>query len=123
MAMAASSKVEASLRGRTIHLHVRLPGASGLMGWQLYDPKESLFLSEGNWMPLEDGGAELEIQLPEQDGPYRVYVSPVDEQRGWEYARGREPDTSPASFAWNAGGPNCPICLPARSAPCARTAR
>ncbi len=90
MAMAASSKVEASLRGRTIHLHVRLPGASGLVGWQLYDPKESLFLSEGNWMPLEDGGAELEIQLPEQDGPYRVYVSPVDEPRGWEYARGRE---------------------------------
>lgn len=90
MAMAASSKVEASLRGRTIHLRVRLPGASGLVGWQLYDPKESLFLSEGNWMPLQDGAAELEIALPEQDGPYRVYVSPVDEQRGWEYARGRE---------------------------------
>ncbi|MBX9599482.1 MAG: ABC transporter permease [Bryobacteraceae bacterium] len=88
--MAASSKVEATLRGRAIHLSVRLPGASGLVGWQLYDPKESLFLSEGEWIPLNGGAAELEITVPEQDGPYRIYISPVDEERGWEYARGRE---------------------------------
>ena len=65
------------------------------IGWQIYDPASALFISEGEWSPLpvdlapaEPRSFEFEIALPREDGPYRVYLSPVDEKRGWSYASG-----------------------------------
>jgi lipopolysaccharide transport system permease protein len=65
------------------------------IGWQVYDPETSTFITEGEWAPLEvqlAPGARQAVQtiltLPPQDGPYRIYVSPLHEQRGWFYTTG-----------------------------------
>jgi lipopolysaccharide transport system permease protein len=65
------------------------------IGWQVYDPDTSTFITEGNWSPLDvnlPAGArqsvETQVTLPEQDGPYRVYLSLIDERNGWFYAHG-----------------------------------
>lgn len=65
------------------------------IGWQIYDPATGLFLSEGEWLALgqdvapgEAASVELSIELPSEAGPYRVYVSLRDEERGWLYLRG-----------------------------------
>jgi lipopolysaccharide transport system permease protein len=65
------------------------------IGWQIYDPETATFITEGEWVPLGESIApgsrrtvEARVTLPEQDGPYRVYVSPIHEQRGWFYACG-----------------------------------
>lgn len=65
------------------------------LGWQIYDPETSMFLLEGNWIPFEEPlppgerrAMEVRVDLPEQDGPYRVYLSPLHEQRGWFYSSG-----------------------------------
>jgi len=72
-----------------------LAGGAQHIGWQIYDPATSLFISEGTWSPLPSdipsGGSapvQIEVVLPPQNGPYRVYVSPVAETAGWSYARG-----------------------------------
>lgn len=65
------------------------------IGWQVYDPETGLFIQEGDWQPLgtalEPRGPvaiECRLQLPPQDGPYRVYISPLDANGQWLYARG-----------------------------------
>ncbi len=65
------------------------------IGWQIYDPATALFISEGEWSPLdvdlgpgESTGFELNIAMPPQDGPYRLYISPVDQEAGWSYSNG-----------------------------------
>ena len=70
-------------------------GGAPHIGWQIYDPATSLFISEGTWSPLpsdipsgESAPVQIEVVLPPQNGPYRVYVSPVEEKAGWSYARG-----------------------------------
>jgi lipopolysaccharide transport system permease protein len=57
-------------------------------GWQIYDPATGRFITEGQWIRLDgDRQLDLHIELPEQDGAYRVYVSPRG--RGeWLFARG-----------------------------------
>ncbi len=67
-----------------------------LLGWQLYDPDTGLFLAEGPWQPLAvsasaAGRAEqtVEILLPREKGRYDVYISPLEEDAGWYYQRGR----------------------------------
>lgn len=65
------------------------------IGWQVYDPESHRFITEGEWSPLEINVAPAARQtirtrliLPEQDGAYRVYLSPLHEKRGWFYASG-----------------------------------
>ncbi len=65
------------------------------IGWQVYDPDTSTFITEGAWIPLDVNVApgtrqaiETELTLPAQDGPYRVYLSPIHEREGWFYANG-----------------------------------
>lgn len=65
------------------------------LGWQVYDPETSTFITEGEWVPLDvqlaPGARQVidtTLTLPPQDGPYRVYVSPLHEQRGWSYNSG-----------------------------------
>ena len=46
-------------------------------GWQIYDPESGRFITEGQWVAVDASGAmRLAIELPPQDGAYRVYVSP-----------------------------------------------
>jgi lipopolysaccharide transport system permease protein len=65
------------------------------IGWQVYDPDTSTFITEGQWVPLEvavpPGGRQTidtTVELPLQNGPYRVYLSLLHEKRGWFYASG-----------------------------------
>jgi lipopolysaccharide transport system permease protein len=57
-------------------------------GWQIYDPATGRFITEGQWVRLDgDRRLDLHIELPEQDGAYRVYVSPRGHGE-WLFARG-----------------------------------
>jgi lipopolysaccharide transport system permease protein len=65
------------------------------VGWQIFDPRSGVFISEGEWQTLSEdvaaGGAaevELRIELPAQRGEYRVYLSPVLGEAGWAYMKG-----------------------------------
>jgi len=65
------------------------------LGWQVFDPETGLFISEGKWTPLENPLApgqiaeqRVEVVLPPERGRYYVYVSPVEEDKGWSYAGG-----------------------------------
>jgi lipopolysaccharide transport system permease protein len=62
------------------------------LGWQLFDPDTSLFISEGEWFSLPNpvqpsASAEvaLRIEMPPEPGPYHVYISPRTEAEGWHY--------------------------------------
>jgi lipopolysaccharide transport system permease protein len=66
-----------------------------LLGWQIYDPLGGTFIFEGDQSPLpadlgpgESTEVSLRIQLPAEDGPYRVYISPIHPVAGWFYANG-----------------------------------
>lgn len=70
-------------------------GPGFCVGWQLYDPGTSAFLGEGDWTPLPvplvpGGSAEfaLRVQLPPEEGSYRVLISPRSDGDGWYYTRG-----------------------------------
>ncbi len=65
------------------------------IGFQIFDPATALFISEGERSPLEvdiepgqSASFELHVAVPPQDGPYRLYLSPVHESSGWSYANG-----------------------------------
>ena len=91
-------------QGRSISVRFELENRSGRawdtggqvhLGWQVYDPDTATFITEGKWIPLESAVAsgekqaiQAEVELPEQDGPYRVYLSLLDEREGWFYANG-----------------------------------
>lgn len=69
--------------------------AGAAIGWQIFDPAGGLFLSEGEWIPLasdlapgESAAVEVPVELPAQAGPYRIYISPIEPETGWLYARG-----------------------------------
>jgi lipopolysaccharide transport system permease protein len=55
----------------------------------VFDPETSTFISEGAWQRVESGSVEMNVTLPPERGRYHVYVSPVEEGRGWSYALGR----------------------------------
>lgn len=71
--------------------HITLSGLNGAhtVGWQLFDPDSGQYLSEGDWTPVENGTARVDIRLPEWIGRYHVYVSEVDDSNGWGYKNGR----------------------------------
>ncbi len=58
--------VTAESEGRSIR--VSFEGGTGAVGWQLFDPATGACLYEG------DGAV---VNLPEEEGPYRVQVGPV----------------------------------------------
>lgn len=65
------------------------------LGWQLYDPETDFFLAEGEWRrpaaPVPPGSSatiDWELTVPPESGPYRIYLSAVSEQGGWQYAKG-----------------------------------
>ncbi|MBS1873636.1 MAG: ABC transporter permease [Acidobacteria bacterium] len=97
-------QLEAATTGPAIAVSVEIENRSGAewhsskgqhIGWQVYDPETHRFLTEGEWVPLDVNVApgarqriEAELTLPPQDGPYRVYLSPVDDKNGWFYTDG-----------------------------------
>jgi lipopolysaccharide transport system permease protein len=64
------------------------------IGWQIYDPETSTFISEGEWSPLGDDllsaqtrEMRITVQLPPERGRYHVYISPVSSTNTWLYSR------------------------------------
>jgi len=51
--------------------------APSVIGWQLFDPATGAYLAEGEWAEVNGKGADLLVELPFGDGPYRVQVAPV----------------------------------------------
>lgn len=89
-------EVDEAARRLRVRFELRDQPSPGIaLGWQLFDPETGLFLAEGRWQPVaasgESGGSMqlVEVVLPRQAGRYHVYVSPVAEETGWSYARGR----------------------------------
>ncbi|HYI94683.1 MAG TPA: ABC transporter permease [Bryobacteraceae bacterium] len=65
------------------------------IGWQIYDPETSTFISEGQWNPLGEDllsaqtrEISLTVELPPERGHYHVYISPVSATVTWFYAQG-----------------------------------
>ena len=65
------------------------------IGWQIYDPETSTFITEGQWNPLEEDllsaqtrEMRVTVQLPPERGHYHVYISPVSTSATWFYAQG-----------------------------------
>ena len=90
--------------GGAIAVHIRLENRSGQvwqpgkfsLGWQFFDPATNRFLLEGEWAPVAADVApghsatfDLNIALPAEAGAYQIFVSPIEEQGGWDYMRGR----------------------------------
>jgi lipopolysaccharide transport system permease protein len=77
------------------HSHQVWRSADGYyIGWQVFDPESSMFISEGEWQPIDDlapaqmRDTRLRVTLPPERGRYHVYVSPLHTKDGWLYARG-----------------------------------
>lgn len=100
----STATVELDTRDGALRASLRLVNRSGApwlraegfaVGYQVFDPDSQLFIEDGVWQPLdadvapgESAATELSIRLPREKGRYYVYVSPVEESRGWHYARG-----------------------------------
>jgi lipopolysaccharide transport system permease protein len=78
--MARFGGVGAKVDGNAIRVSFRLD-APCVVGWQIYDPSTGAFLFEGEWREVRDTNVELSVALPEQEGPYRVQVAPVEDRR------------------------------------------
>jgi lipopolysaccharide transport system permease protein len=71
--------IAAEVRGREIHVRFELD-APCVVGWQIYDPSTGAFLFEGEWHQLLNTQADLSVELPAEDGPYRVQLAPVEDR-------------------------------------------
>lgn len=71
--------VTAAVEGRAIHVQFELEKPC-VVGWQIYDPATGAFLFEGEWRQIRDGKADVDIELPFEDGPYRVQIAPVEQR-------------------------------------------
>jgi len=67
-----------------------------LLGWQMFDPETETFISEGTWSALPSDLAPAEtirmsipVSLPRERGRYRIYISPIVQDRGWFYQLGK----------------------------------
>ena len=77
--MAHFSAIAAVVEGSSIRLSFQLD-KPGVVGWQLYDPATGAFLLEGEWKEVEDFKVDVRVAVPEESGPYRVQVAPVDDR-------------------------------------------
>lgn len=81
---------ELDAEARTIRTRFRLNGSTpSVIGYQIFDPETGTFIAEGEWQKVEDGAVDLQVTLPPERGRYHVYISPVDEQKGWDYGLGK----------------------------------
>jgi lipopolysaccharide transport system permease protein len=77
--MATFSEVKTSVDARTLHVSFSLD-APCIVGWQIYDPSTGAFLFEGEWQEARGSNADLRVDLPAEDGPYRVQIAPVEQR-------------------------------------------
>jgi lipopolysaccharide transport system permease protein len=77
--MAQFTAVEATQEGSAISLRFAID-SPGVIGWQIFDPASGAFLFEGEWSEARDSRVALRIDLPRDDGPYRVQVAPVEDR-------------------------------------------
>jgi len=61
------------------------PSNGEAAGWQLLDARTGALIREGEWVRE---AVESDVELPRENGLYRVLVSTVDPLRGWAYERG-----------------------------------
>ena len=81
--------VELDAETRTAQVRVQAPNGTSTVGYQIFDPDSGTFIFEGEWQRVVDGSADMRIELPPERGRYHVYVSPIDEKRGWDYDQGK----------------------------------
>jgi len=77
--MAQFSAVKATQEGSAIRLLFSID-SPGVIGWQVFDPASGAFLFEGEWSEARESAVALRIDLPNDDGPYRVQVAPVEDR-------------------------------------------
>src|SRR5580704_4065459 len=77
--MAKFQEVVAVREDPAIRLRFRLDEPR-VLGWQVFDPATGAFLSEGQWPEPRGPLVDLSVSLPEQDGPYRVHVAPIEDR-------------------------------------------
>src|SRR5918993_1485554 len=82
-------QVELDADTRVAIVHIAAPNGASAMGYQIFDPDTGTFIFEGEWQPVRDGKADLRVELPPERGRYHVYISPIDEKRGWDYHLGK----------------------------------
>ena len=82
-------QVELDADSRVARVHISAPNGASAIGYQIFDPDTGTFIFEGEWQQVEQGKADLHIELPPERGRYHVYVSPIDEKRGWDYHLGK----------------------------------
>ena len=84
--MATFREVQAEAEGAGIRVRFTL-NAPAVVGWQLFDPDTGAYLAEGQWSEVTGNGAgaagtgpraDIYVDLPFGDGPYRVQVASVD---------------------------------------------
>jgi lipopolysaccharide transport system permease protein len=101
---AAYSRVDVAIRGRALLVRFQIENRSGRVwracdgfriGSQIFDPETHAYIEDGPQVvpgadiaPQSTGEVELEVELPEPGGDYRLYISPMQEDLGWYYARG-----------------------------------
>jgi lipopolysaccharide transport system permease protein len=77
--MAKFQEVVAVREDPAIRLRFRLDEPR-VLGWQVFDPATGAFLFEGQWPEARGPLVDLSVSLPEQDGPYRVHVAPIEDR-------------------------------------------
>jgi lipopolysaccharide transport system permease protein len=84
-------RFELDPEGRAVKVRFHLNGdCSGCsIGYQVYDPETSTFILEGDWREIGGSDIEVDVKLPPERGRYHVYISPIEEKRGWFYQAGR----------------------------------
>lgn len=82
-------QVELDPDSRVARVHVSAPNGASTIGYQIFDPDTGTFIFEGEWQQVREGKADLNIALPPEKGRYHVYVSAIDEKRGWDYHLGK----------------------------------
>jgi lipopolysaccharide transport system permease protein len=75
--MASFSNLAAKQHGHSIHVHFDMDEPC-VVGYQIYDPSTGAFLFEGEWREIRDRRVDIEVAVPEDEGPYRIQVAPVD---------------------------------------------
>jgi lipopolysaccharide transport system permease protein len=77
--MARFDALQTAVAGTSIHLRFTID-SPGVLGWQVFDPETGAFLFEGEWARVEETQVDMRIDLPSDDGPYRVRVAPVEDR-------------------------------------------
>ncbi|HLW76557.1 MAG TPA: ABC transporter permease [Bryobacteraceae bacterium] len=77
--MATFANLRAEVESREIRARFDLEKPC-VIGWQIYDPSSGAFLFEGEWREVREPKVDLRVELPAEDGEYRVHIAPVEER-------------------------------------------